>query len=250
MTIEGTIYGANVQGDTSGAAFTVTGNTVDVGSNIKTTNSIYGAATSYNGNISNNAVTFDGTMQIAANGTATSIVGAYIVTGDSGSEADHATLTVTGNTVTIDSNAILRNVNVSAVDLSDKNATYTDVIHSGNNTIVNGIYEVSDTEGTDTYSLAGDDVTIGANSTVFVKNGTLNISGIANGASTDETYYNGTGSADASAKIVNADTINIFNAFKINGEDTLIASKKGAVVLTTLTQSPPKKLPSTSRRRP
>ena len=233
MTIEGTIYGANVQGGTSGAAFTVTGNTVDVGANIKTTNSIYGAATSYNGTVSNNAVTFDGTMQIAANeASARSIVGASIVTGDSGSEAAHATLTVTGNTVTIDSNAVLRNVNVSAVDLTTNNATNTDVIHSGNNTIVNGIYEVSDSDGTgDTYSLAGDDVTIGANATVFVKNGTLNISGIADGAATaTEKYYNGTGSADASAKIVNADTINIFNAFKINGEDTLIASKKGAVV--------------------
>ena len=232
MTIEGTIYGANVQGGTSGAAFTVTGNTVDVGSNIKTTNSIYGAATSYNGTVSNNAVTFDGTMQIAADeASPRSIVGASIVTGDSGSEADHATLTVTGNTVTIDSNAVLRNVNVSAVDLSDKNATYTDVIHSGNNTIVNGIYEVSDSDATNTYRLDGDDVTIGANATVFVKNGTLNISGIANGAATDtEKYYNGTGSADASAKIVNADTINIFNAFKINGEDSLIASKRGALV--------------------
>ena len=232
MTIEGTIYGANVQGGVSGAAFTVTGNTVDVGSNIKTTNSIYGAATSYNGNISNNAVTFDGTMQIAADGTATSIVGAAISSGDSGASAtDPALLTVTGNTVTIDSNAILRNVNVMAVDLADKNATNTSVIHSGNNTIVNGIYEVNDTVTTNTYSLAGDDVTIGANSTVFVKNGTLNISGIADGAATaTEKYYNGTGSADASAKIVNADTINIFNAFKINGEDTLIASKRGALV--------------------
>ena len=232
MTIEGTIYGANVQGGTSGAAFTVTGNTVDVGSNIKTSSSIYGAQTSYNGNISNNAVTFDGTMQIAADGTATSIVGASIVTGDSGSAGDLATLTVTGNTVTIDSNAVLRNVNVSAVDLATNNATNTSVIHSGNNTIVNGIYEVSDSDGTgDTYSLAGDDVTIGANATVFVKNGTLNISGIADGAAAaSEKYYNGTGSADASAKIVNADTINIFNAFKINGEDSLIASKRGALV--------------------
>ena len=235
MTIEGTIYGANVQGNTSDAAFTVTGNTVDVGSNIKTSSNIYGASTTYNGNISNNAVTFDGTMQ-AAHDAAKEIVGAKIVTGDSGgtSADDPALLTVTGNTVTIDSNAVLRNVNLVAVDLAPNNATdadsFTEVIHSGNNIIVNGINEVNDSDGTaDEYSLAGDDVTIGANATVYVKNGTLNISGLGNGA-TSETYYNGTGSADASAKIVNADTINIFNSFTIKGEDSLIAAQNGALV--------------------
>ena len=163
------------------------------------------------------------------------IVGVTIATGDSGTATDKASLTLNNNTVTVGANAKLTNTSIYAAKLGATNAANaenTDLIHSGNNVIFNGTQIIDDDDGSaDNYALAGDDVQIGSTALIHVKNGTLNISGIADGAAAGSTkYYNGTGTVAAGAKIANADTINVYNSLDVQGDDSLFAVSNGAEI--------------------
>ena len=228
--IEADIAGAIVSTTTSGAAITANQNsvTVDQGTNLK--GSVYGAYSNYNGSFAGNTVTFNATLK-AAKDAVKEINGVTIATGDSGTATDKASLTLNNNTVTVGANAKLTNTSIYAAKLGATNAANaenTDLIHSGNNVIFNGTQIIDDDDGSaDNYALAGDDVQIGSTALIHVKNGTLNISGIANGATTAE-YYNGTGTVATGARIANADTINVYNSLDVQGDDSLFAVSTGA----------------------
>ena len=230
--IEADIAGAIVSTTTSGAAITANQNSVkvDQGSNVK--GSVYGAYSNYNGSFTGNTVNFNATLK-AAKDAAQEINGVTIATGDSGTATDKAALTLNNNTVTVGANAKLTNTSIYAAKLGATNATNaatTDLIHSGNNVIFNGTQIIDDDDGTaDKYALAGDDVQITSTALIHVKNGTLNISGIADGAAVDSAkYYNGTGTVAAGARIANADTINVYNSLDVQGDDSLFAVSTGA----------------------
>ena len=113
------------------------------------TGSVYGVRATNNGTFTGNKVEFNANLtaqvdEASSTVTPEDITGVTIFTGDTGSADDHATLTVTGNTVTVGADANLENVSVEAVALANANASNTDVIHSGNNVIVNGNYLVND----------------------------------------------------------------------------------------------------------
>ena len=225
--INANIAGAIVTTNTSGATIAANQNSVavDQGTNLK--GSVYGAYSHYNGTFTGNTVSFDATLR-AANDSAESITGVHIATGDSGSNTDKAQLAINNNTVTIGANAKLTNTSIQAADLATNNADNTNLIHSGNNVIFNGTQIIDDDDGTaDEYALAGDDVQITSTALIHVKHGTLNISGIANGATTAE-YYNGTGTVATGARIANADTINVYNSLDVQGDDSLFAVSTGA----------------------
>ena len=228
--IEADIAGAIVITNDSGAAITANQNsvTVDQGNNVK--GNVYGAYSNYNGSFAGNTVTFNATLK-AAKDAVKEINGVTIATGDSGTATDKAALTLNNNTVTVGANAKLTNTSIYAAKLGATNAANaenTDLIHSGNNVIFNGTQIIDDDDGSaDNYALAGDDVQIGSTALIHVKNGTLNISGIANGATTAE-YYNGTGTVAAGARIANADTINVYNSLDVQGDDSLFAVSTGA----------------------
>ena len=228
--IEADIAGAIVSTTTSGAAITANQNSVkvDQGSNVK--GNVFGAYSNYNGSFAGNTVTFNATLK-AAKDAVKEINGVTIATGDSGTATDKASLTLNNNTVTVGANAKLTNTSIYAAKLGATNAANaenTDLIHSGNNVIFNGTQIIDDDDGSaDNYALAGDDVQIGSTALIHVKNGTLNISGIANGATTAE-YYNGTGTVAAGARIANADTINVYNSLDVQGDDSLFAVSTGA----------------------
>ena len=230
--IEADIAGAIVSTTTSGAAITANQNSVkvDQGTNLK--GSVYGAYSHYNGTFTGNTVSFNATLK-AAKDAAQEINGVTIATGDSGTATDKAALTLNNNTVTVGANAKLTNTSIYAAKLGATNATNaatTDLIHSGNNVIFNGTQIIDDDDGTaDKYALAGDDVQITSTALIHVKNGTLNISGIADGAAVDSAkYYNGTGTVAAGARIANADTINVYNSLDVQGDDSLFAISNGA----------------------
>ena len=237
--INGTVYGAFVSSNLkqlSGAVITANTNKVEIGSGVEVKNSVFGVSSDYNGTFKDNSVSFAGTLNSAADAKPVNkIVGVSIETGESGADGDNqAKLTITGNTVTIGADAKLANTNIVAVDLAENNATHNSIIHSGNNVLVEGVVVYNDTDAAEadkTYSLAGDDVQVANNAVIYVQNGILNISGIANGADTGTKYFNGTGTVAASAKIANNDTINVFNALKIEGDDSLIATKNGALLV-------------------
>ena len=224
-TINGTVYGAFVSSNLeqlSGAAITANTNKVEIGSGVEVKSSVYGVSSNYNGTFNDNSVSFAGTLNSAADATAVNkIVGVSISSGDNG----EAVLTVTGNTVTIGAGARVTNTDIVAVDLAEKNATTTTIVHSGNNVLVEGVVVYNDTDADEedkTYNIAGDDVQVANNAVIYVRNGILNISGIANGT--------GTGTVAASAKIANNDTIKVFKALKIEGDDSLIATQQGAAL--------------------
>ena len=230
--IEADIAGAIVNTTTSGATVAANQNsvTVEQGNNVK--GNIYGAYSDYNGSFAGNTVSVNATLNnvAAASSTVTpvDIAGVNIATGDTKTGTDNVTLTATGNTVTIGANAKITNANIEAVSLAKNNATDTDVIHSGNTVTVNGTYIVNDATADHKYNLAGDDVQITSTALIHVKKGTLNISGISNGADTGTKYYNGTGTVAAGARIANADTINVYNSLDVQGDDTLFAVSNGA----------------------
>ena len=230
--IEADIAGAIVSTTTSGAAITANQNsvTVDQGNNVK--GSVYGAYSNYNGSFTGNTVNFNATLK-AAKDAAQEINGVTIATGDSGTSTDKAELTLNNNTVTVGANAKLTNTSIYAAKLgatNAANAATTDLIHSGNNVIFNGTQIIDDDDGTaDKYALAGDDVQITSTAFIHVKNGTLNISGIADGAAVASAkYYNGTGTVADGARIANADTINVYNSLDVQGDDSLFAVSTGA----------------------
>ena len=227
-SVDGSVFGGYITTSTSGATSVGNSNSVTIGNGVEVTGSVYGAYATHNGTFNDNQVSFDGSLEVAAADAPQNIVGVSIETGESGASVDkQAKLTITGNTVTIGADAKLANTNIVAVDLAAKNATQNSIIHSGNNVIVEG--EVLFNKANEDFSLAGDDVQITNNAVVYVQNGNLNISGIANGADSAK-YFNGTGTVAASAKIANNDTINVFNALKIEGDDSLIATKQGAAL--------------------
>ena len=229
--INANIAGAIVTTNTSGATIAANQNSVkvDQGTNLK--GSVYGAYSHYNGTFAGNTVTFNATLK-AAKDAVKEINGVTIATGDSGTATDKASLTLNNNTVTVGANAKLTNTSIYAAKLGATNAANaenTDLIHSGNNVIFNGTQIIDDDDGSaDNYALAGDDVQIGSTALIHVKNGTLNISGIADGATTGTKYYNGTGTVAAGAKIANADTINVYNSLDVQGDDSLFAVSTGA----------------------
>ena len=231
--IEADIAGAIVSTTTSGAAITANQNsvTVDQGSNVK--GNVFGAYSNYNGSFTGNTVSFNATLK-AAKDAVKEINGVTIATGDSGTATDKASLTLNNNTVTVGANAKLTNTSIYAAKLGATNAANaenTDLIHSGNNVIFNGTQIIDDDDGSaDNYALAGDDVQIGSTALIHVKNGTLNISGIADGATTGTKYYNGTGTVAAGARIANADTINVYNSLDVQGDDSLFAVSNGAEI--------------------
>ena len=224
------IYGAAVVTKNSGATVTANQNAVSVGNGLRVDGSVYGVQSSYNGTFTGNTVSFDATLTGAANSTGV-IAGVGIETGTSGSDADNlATISLLNNTVTLGTNARVTNTSIVGAQLADDNSTNNDVIHSGNNVIVNGVYLVDDTTSGKTYSLAGDDVQINGTAVIHVKEGTLNISGLSNGADSDPDYFNGTGTVAAGAKIANNGTINVYNALDVQGDESLIATADKALI--------------------
>ena len=73
-------------------------------------------------------------------------------------------------------------MNIVAAKLASGSATDKGLIHSGNTAIVQGYYNVN--EDGKTYSIQGDDVQITDNAVVYVQNGSLNISGLADATTT------------------------------------------------------------------
>ena len=227
-TISSNLYGAVVQTSTSGATVTANQNAVSVGNGLRVNGSVYGVQATHNGTFTGNTVSFDATLTGAANSTGV-IAGVGIETGTSGSNEDNlATISLLNNTVTLGTNARVTNTSIVGAQLANNNATHNDVIHSGNNVIVNGVYIVDDSTNKK-YNLAGDDVQINDTAVIHVKEGTLNISGLSNGATTPA-YFNGTGTVAAGAKIANNSTINVYNALDVQGDDSLIATADKALI--------------------
>ena len=232
------VYGALIStgatGTNEGEAVTVANqNTVKIDQGLNVTGSVYGVRAGFNGSFTGNTVEVNANVsaQTPAAGSAITpeTVGGVLITlgNSSGTAAAHETFTATNNSVTIGANAEITNANIVAVDLGANNATNTDVIHSGNTVTVNGTYIVDDT-GANQYNLAGDDVQVTSSALIHVKNGTLNISGIADGATAGTKYYNGTGTVAAGAKIANAATINVYNSLDVQGDDSVFAVSNGA----------------------
>ena len=228
------VYGALIStgatGTNEGEAVTVANqNTVKIDQGLNVTGSVYGVRAGFNGSFTGNTVEVNANVsaQTPAAGSAITpetVGGVLITLGNSGGNAqNHETFTAINNSVTIGANAEITNANIVAVVLGANNATNTDVIHSGNTVTVNGTYIVNDSSDTTKYSLAGDDVQITSTALIHVKDGTLNISGIANGATTG-----GTGTVAAGAKIANADKINVYNSLDVQGDDSLFAVSTGA----------------------
>ena len=237
--INADVYGALIstgaKATNEGKAVTVANqNAVKIDKGLNVTGSVYGVLAGFNGSFTGNTVDVNAKVsaQPATVGgavTPETVAGVFITAGDSGGTAtEHAKLTATNNTVNIGADAEITNANIVAVDLGYNNYQNTDVIHSGNKVIVNGTYIVNDT-GATPYSLAGDDVQITSTALIHVKDGTLNISGIADGNTTPN-YYNGTGTVAAGAKIANADTINVYNSLDVQGDDSLFAVSNAALL--------------------
>ena len=249
-TVNSQIFGgiasitASSDSDFSKVTLTATGNKVNIDGNLKFTPDasatgeyyIAGAkASQVSGSgatvtLNNNSLTFNATANGPANSSG-SIVGALVTTDTA---SDTATkISVLNNTVTIGANAEVTNMNVLAAKLASGAATDKGLIHSGNTAIVQGYYNVN--EDGQTYSIQGDDVQITDNAVVYVQNGSLNISGLAD-ANNANKYYNGTGTVANSARvIVGTDThategLNIYNALTFEGDNSLIATTTGAVV--------------------
>ena len=236
-TIKADVYGALIstgaKATNEGKAVTVANqNSVKIDKGLNVTGSVFGVLAGFNGSFTGNSV--DVNAKVAAEPTAAgaitpeTVAGVFITAGDtSGTATEPATLTATNNTVTIGADAELTNTNIVAVDLGYNNHQNTNVIHSGNTVTVSGTYIVND--AANKYNLAGDDVQITSTALIHVKNGTLNISGIADGAAVDSAkYYNGTGTVAAGARIANADTINVYNSLDVQGDDSLFAVSTGA----------------------
>ena len=232
--VYGALISTGAQAANEGDAVTVANqNAVKIDKGLNVTGSIYGAFAGFNGSFTGNTVEVNANVSAqpaAAGGSITpeTVAGVFISVGNSGgTAAAHETFTATNNTVTIGADAEITNTNIVAVDLGANNDTYTDVIHSGNTVTVNGTYIVDDT-GANQYNLAGDDVQVTSSALIHVKNGTLNISGIADGATAGTKYYNGTGTVAAGAQIANADTINVYNSLDVQGDDSVFAVSNGA----------------------
>ena len=179
-----------------------------VGDNIKVTGDVIGAQASHNGTFVGNTVSFDATLKADS---AKTIAGVTIGTGTTGgTEEKPDVITLTGNTVTLGANAETTNVDIYAAELGTNNKD------DNKTQIING-----------THPIAADDIQIGSTALIHVKNGTLNISGLATGNSK---YLNGTGTVAAGARIVNQGTINVFNSLAVQGDDTLIAASEGALL--------------------
>ena len=229
-TITSNLYGAVVQTSTSGATVTANQNAVSVGNGLRVDGSVYGVQASHNGTFTGNNVSFDATLTGAADSDGV-IAGVGIETGTSGADATHlATISLLNNTVTLGTNARVTNTSIVGAQLADNNSKDNDVIHSGNNVIVNGVYIVDDSTSNKKYNLAGDDVQINGTAVIHVKEGTLNISGLSNGADSDPDYFNGTGTVAAGAKIANNGTINVYNALDVQGDNSLIATADKALI--------------------
>ena len=233
-TVNADIFGALVSTAYKAGNTTANQNTVTVGNGINVTGSVYGVRATNNGTFTDNKVDFNATLKAQTDSSTNAVVpesitGVTLFTGDSGTNTDHTTLTVTGNTVTIGTDAKVENASIEAVALAANNATYNDIIHSGNTVIVNGDYLVNDSSTTTKYDLAADVIQINSTAQIYVKDGTLNISGISNGAASPE-YYNGTGTVANGAMIANADAINVYNSLDVQGDSTLVAVANGALL--------------------
>ena len=211
-----------------GAAITASHNAVTVGDNIKVTGDVIGAQASHNGTFVGNTVEFDATLKADS---AKTIAGVTIGTGTTGgTEEKPDVITLTNNTVTLGANAETTNVDIYAAELgtNNKDDNKTQIIHSGNTTILNGTHIYDDGAA---HPIAADDIQIGSTALIHVKNGTLNISGLVtkDDSGTDK-YLNGTGTVAAGARIVNQGKINVFNSLAVQGDDTLIAASEGALL--------------------
>ena len=120
------IYGAYVQTSASGATVEASNNKVTVGPNVNVTGSVYGAGTVYGQKFTNNSIEFDATLKAdsAAAASQKIIAGVTISSGDSGASASATNpdiITVTGNTVTLGTNAETRNVSFYGAKLGTNN---------------------------------------------------------------------------------------------------------------------------------
>ena len=248
-TVNSQIFGgiasitASSDSDFSKVTLTATGNKVDINGNLKFTPDasatgeyyIAGAkASQVSGSgatvtLNNNSLTFNATANGPADSSG-SIVGALVTTDTA---SDTATkISVLNNTVTIGADAEVTNMNIVAAKLASGSTTTQGLVHSGNTAIVQGYYNVN--EDGKTYSIQGDDVQISDNAVIYVQNGSLNISGLAD-ANNSGKYYNGTGTVANSARVfVSTDAtdegLNIYNALTFEGDNSLIATTTGAVV--------------------
>ena len=230
------IYGAYVQTSASGATVEASNNKVTVGPNVNVTGSVYGAGTVYGQKFTNNSVEFDATLKAdsAAAASQKIIAGVTISSGDSGASASATNpdiITVTGNTVTLGTNAETRNVSFYGAKLgtNNKNDAKVSIVHSGNNVTLNGTHIFDDAANASV--IAADELQVGADALIHVKTGTtLNISGLATGDTTPK-YLNGTGTVADGARIVNqGGTINVFNSLAVQGDNSLIAATEKALI--------------------
>ena len=239
-TIGADVYGALISTGTSGAVTTAQGNQVKVGTGLTVNGNVYGVSATHNGNFSNNTVQFSGKLA-AADNASREIVGASISTGSSGTEATDR-LTLANNTVTIDSSAELTNVNLIAAEIgsngfgsntTEDNVADYSLVHSGNNVIADGqIVYNKGTGSTDTFEIKGDDTLIKSTAEIYVGRETnLNISGLSSGKDiANYKYFNGTGTVESGAKIANLGNLNIYNSLNVQGNDSLVAGRTGALL--------------------
>ena len=231
-TVIADIYGAYVDTNKSGAAVEASNNKVTVGPNVNVTGSVYGAGSKYGQKFTNNSVEFDATLKAdsAAAASQKIITGVTISSGDtsaSPSADDPDILTVTGNTVTLGTNAETRNVSFYGAKLGTNNTNVdtVSIVHSGNNVTLNGTHIFDDAANASV--IAADELQVGSDALIHVKAGELNISGLITG---DDKYLNGTGTIADGAQVVNQGTINVFNSLAVQGDNSLIAATEKALI--------------------
>ena len=239
----GSVYGARIVASQSGATVIANNNAVEVGDHMKMAagQSVYGVKSDFNGTFTGNSVKFGGELNENTADAVSEIVGASITTGSSG-DATTDRLTLTNNTVTLESSAKLTNVNLIAAEIGsngfgsntaeDDVANYS-LVHSGNNVIADGQLVFNQGTGTtDTFEIKGDDTLIKSTAEIYVGRDTnLNISGLSSGAAiASYKYFNGTGTVESGAKIANLGTINIYNSLNVQGNDSLVAGRTGALL--------------------
>ena len=234
----GSVYGARIVASKSGATVIANNNAVEVGDHMKMAagQSVYGVKSDFNGTFTGNSVKFGGKLNENTADAVSEIVGASITTGSSG-DATTDRLTLTNNTVTLESSAKLTNVNLIAAEIGSNgfgsNTAEDDVadyslVHSGNNVIADGQLVFNKGTGTTyTFEIKGDDTLIKSTAEIYVGRETnLNISGLSSGAG----YFNGTGTVESGAKIANLGNLNIYNSLTVQGDDSLIAGRNGALL--------------------
>ena len=227
--VQGNVYG--VQTDLTPA------NSPDIARNVALT-----------GVYSDNKVTFGGTINGKSQGADRAIVGAGVDM-SLGNSSNNVQTTFTNNVVELTADSQLTNTSLYAVQSTAYTQTadaYT-ITHSGNKTIVDGLYTVDDP--TDPIEIIGDEIEVKDSANIYVKNGTLNIAGIKSvNESGVDGYYNGTGTVAAGATIANAGTINVYNALSVLGDSTLVATKDNARITIDAGQAKAEKNPVTEQK--